>query len=60
MPIEEDEDAREDIIALQTAIDALPSADKSNRIQLLQNMQLIITRLQVMVEDEVRSLQDSQ
>ena len=55
MPIEDDEGARR-CHRLQIAIDALPTADKAKRLEILGNMHLILTRLQIMVDDEISEL----
>ena len=56
MAIEEDEGAREDVVALQMAMDLLPTVNIAKRLETLGNMKLMLTRLKIMVDDEISSL----
>lgn len=56
MAIEEDEGAREDVVALQMAMDLLPAVNIAKRLETLGNMKLMLTRLKIMVDDEISSL----
>ena len=56
MAIEEDECAREDVVALQMAMDLLPAVNIAKRLETLGNMKLMLTRLKIMVDDEISSL----